>query len=102
MWNRKKNRKGTKIKRQLSLVAIVSLIVMAATVSWAVESANNTPVSVNIELYAKSGIWYDTLNILSEARLAQPEKISLKKEWADLLQQVELEHLAQETLTEQL
>ncbi|WP_413281941.1 DUF928 domain-containing protein, partial [Floridanema evergladense] len=50
MRNRKKNRKGTRIKHQLSLVALASLIVMAATVSWALEPVNNnTPVSVNIE-----------------------------------------------------
>ncbi|XWK89383.1 MAG: DUF928 domain-containing protein [Phormidium sp.] len=53
-------------------------------------------------LYAKSGIWYDTLNILNQARLTQPENLLLKKEWADLLKQVGLEHLAQESLTEQL
>ncbi len=53
-------------------------------------------------LYGKSGIWYDMLNVLVSARLAQPENATLTKEWADLLQQVGLEYLAREPLAQQL
>jgi hypothetical protein len=53
-------------------------------------------------LYGKSGIWYDTLDLLSSAHQKAPENSSLLKEWADLLNQVGLTYLTQEPLTQQL
>ncbi|MBD2182374.1 DUF928 domain-containing protein [Aerosakkonema funiforme] len=53
-------------------------------------------------LYGKSGIWYDTLTILSSARLARPEDATVRQEWVELLEQVGLKDLSQQPLTEQL
>ncbi|MCL1470677.1 DUF928 domain-containing protein [Argonema antarcticum] len=60
-----------------------------------------TPIELAV-LYGKSGIWYDTLSILSSARLARPEDANFRQEWADLLEQVGLKDLAQQPLTQQL
>jgi hypothetical protein len=53
-------------------------------------------------LYAKEGIWYDTLQVLSEAKLAQPDDATLAAEWKDLLEQVELEAIANQPIFKQL
>ncbi|MGB3691349.1 MAG: DUF928 domain-containing protein [Spirulinaceae cyanobacterium] len=53
-------------------------------------------------LYANAGIWYDTLSLIASAKLEQPNNSSLQNEWQDLLQQVDLEAVATQPLTEQL
>ena len=67
---------------------------------------NEQDLSLNpIELateYAKQGIWYDTLNILVAAKLAQPNDSTLVSEWKELLEQVELDAIASQPIAEQL
>ncbi|HIK26610.1 MAG: DUF928 domain-containing protein [Oscillatoriaceae bacterium SKW80] len=53
-------------------------------------------------LYASSGIWYDTLTLLSAAKSAEPENVTLANEWKKLLQQVGLEAIATQPIVEQL
>ncbi|MGD2181785.1 DUF928 domain-containing protein [Lusitaniella coriacea] len=53
-------------------------------------------------VYAESGIWYDTLEILASARQVQAENTSLGTEWTDLLKQVGLEAVADRPLVEEL
>ena len=52
--------------------------------------------------YGKAGIWYDTLKILATAQRTQPNNATLAKEWKELLEQVELNAIATQPLTEQL
>ncbi len=52
--------------------------------------------------YARQGIWYDTLNILVAAKLAQPDDTTLVSEWKELLEQVELDAIASQPIAEQL
>ena len=49
-------------------------------------------------VYAAAGIWYDALSILAQVHRLQPEDPQLKKDWADLLQSVNLEKIATEPL----
>lgn len=60
-----------------------------------------TPIQL-AALYAKKGIWYDTLQVLSAAKLAQPDDATLAGEWQDLLAQVGLSAIAREPIVEQL
>lgn len=53
-------------------------------------------------LYASSGIWYDTLAVLSTAKLAEPENTTLANEWKELLEQVGLGAIATQPIVEQL
>ncbi|MGK7903328.1 MAG: DUF928 domain-containing protein [Hormoscilla sp.] len=52
-------------------------------------------------LYGKLGVWYETLEVLASARLAQPGNATLVKEWEDLLKQVGLEAVASQPIAEQ-
>ncbi|NET56111.1 MAG: DUF928 domain-containing protein [Symploca sp. SIO2E6] len=52
--------------------------------------------------YAKQGVWYDTLNILVTAQLAQPHDATLVDEWQELLEQVGLDAIASQPISEQL
>ncbi|MGB3513790.1 MAG: DUF928 domain-containing protein [Microcoleaceae cyanobacterium] len=63
--------------------------------------ANSDPIA-KATLYAGSGIWYDTLDILMSAKQAQPNNTALAKEWRDLLEQVGLKNIADYSLVEQL
>jgi hypothetical protein len=65
------------------------------------EQSSLNPIEL-ATLYAKEGIWYDTLQVLSAAKLAQPDDATLASEWKDLLEQVELEAIASEPINEQL
>lgn len=47
-----------------------------------------------VDLYAKSGIWYDALAILAKLRLVQPIDPALKAMWINLLKSSGLESLA--------
>ena len=53
-------------------------------------------------LYAGQGIWYDTLKILASAKLTQPSNSMLVTEWQDLLENVGLEAIAVQPISEQL
>ncbi|MBP0006570.1 MAG: DUF928 domain-containing protein [Cyanobacteria bacterium SBC] len=50
--------------------------------------------------YAASGIWYDTLDVLISARRSQPNNDTLHAEWQELLQQVGLEAIASEPISQ--
>ncbi|MEC4983886.1 MAG: DUF928 domain-containing protein [Oscillatoria sp. PMC 1076.18] len=63
------------------------------------ENAATNPVA-QATAYAESGIWYDTLAVLAAAQKAQPENSVLVSEWRDLLQQVGLEEIATQPLSE--
>ena len=65
------------------------------------ELSSSNPIEL-ATLYAKEGIWYDTLQVLSAAKLAQPDDSTLASEWKDLLEQVKLEAIANEQILEQL
>ncbi|HAX75429.1 MAG TPA: hypothetical protein DCY88_06280, partial [Cyanobacteria bacterium UBA11372] len=51
---------------------------------------------------AKAGIWYDTLRVLAAAKRLEPNNTTLVKEWQELLEQVGLNAIAKEPLSEQL
>ncbi|MDY6782989.1 MAG: DUF928 domain-containing protein [Cyanobacteriota bacterium] len=53
-------------------------------------------------LYAREGIWYDTLALLVSARHAQPDNETIARTWQDLLGQVGLDAIARWPLAEQL
>lgn len=65
------------------------------------ESAASTPLE-RAALYAKEGIWYDTLSILANEQQAQPDNAALAKEWKALLAQVGLETFADRAIAERL
>ncbi len=66
-------------------------------------AANENLSSVEkASVYAQSGIWYDTLELIAQAKLEQPNNPSLKSQWQGLLKQVDLEAVATQPLTEQL
>ncbi len=57
----------------------------------------DSPVKLATE-YGKIGVWYDTLKVLAEAKLAEPDNETYTMEWHDLLEQVDLEQLSDEPL----
>ena len=65
------------------------------------QNSSLSPIELATE-YAQQGIWYDTLNILVAAKLAQPNDATLVSEWQELLEQVELDAIATQPIAEQL
>ena len=65
------------------------------------ETSSSTPVEI-ATAYAGQGIWYDTLNVLVSAKRAQPRNATLATEWQDLLENVGLEEIATQPISEQL
>lgn len=59
--------------------------------------AVNTPLE-RAELYAKAGLWYETLAELAQLRQIQPQNPETLAEWQELLDSVGLGHLAEEPL----
>jgi hypothetical protein len=49
-------------------------------------------------LYAKAGIWYDTIAILAGLRCSQPNNLAVAVEWEGLLRSVGLDDIAREPL----
>ena len=69
-----------------------------------VEATGNSassPLEQAIAL-AQAGIWYDTLSVLAAAKRSQPDNANLVKEWRELLEQVGLNAIATQPLSEQL
>lgn len=64
-------------------------------------AANSDPIA-QAALYASSGIWYETIDILMSAKTAQPNNTVLAKEWRELLEQVGLKNIADYSMVEQL
>ncbi len=73
--------------------------VEAPTISNNLSKLNAVEVAT---LYAKSGIWYDTIAVLNAAKQAQPNNTTLKSEWRDLLAQVGLDAIANQSVLEPL
>ena len=66
-------------------------------------SANLARVSSSVAItqaaaYASAGIWYDTLEVLSDALQADPNSPVVAQEWADLLEQVGLDIFVDEAV----
>lgn len=53
---------------------------------------------VRIALYAKEGIWHETLTTLAELRRTNPGDTMLAAEWENLLQSVDLKEIAPEPI----
>jgi hypothetical protein len=51
-------------------------------------------------IYAQEGIWHETIALLVQQRLADPDNPQLEREWNQLLQSIGLDHLAQLSLWE--
>ncbi|CAN1209007.1 hypothetical protein TUMEXPCC7403_02205 [Tumidithrix helvetica PCC 7403] len=58
----------------------------------------NVPPLERAALYAKLGIWYDSVKILAEIQQADPNRKQPLPEWVDLLKSVNLERLAMRPL----
>ena len=58
-----------------------------------------TPLA-KIKIYAKYGVWYETLTELAQLRLNEPQNSSLEKTWVELLNSpnIGLERIAQEPI----
>jgi len=65
------------------------------------ESASLTPLEL-AQVYARSGIWYDTLGLVAAAKRSQPDSATFASEWNDLLAQVGLDEIAPQPLAEEL
>jgi len=57
-----------------------------------------SPVGDRPYLYARAGLWHETLASLVELRQAQPNNTSLQADWALLLQMEGLDRIAQELI----
>ncbi|MDY6936326.1 MAG: DUF928 domain-containing protein [Cyanobacteriota bacterium] len=55
------------------------------------------PIETAIEL-AESGIWYDTLSLVAQAKQNQPQNATYASEWHDLLEQVGLQSVASRSI----
>jgi Domain of Unknown Function (DUF928) len=67
-------------------------------VETTVNAQQLSPVELATE-YAKEGIWYDTLKVLSDAKLANPSDTNVATEWQELLEQVGLDAIAFQPLS---
>ncbi|MBD2197673.1 MULTISPECIES: DUF928 domain-containing protein [Calothrix] len=81
-----------------SLTGIVKRVEPSSALTRDLNSAN-TPIE-RIKIYAKHSIWLNTLTEIANLRFNEPENISIKQIWVDLLsqQQVGLEKIAQEPI----
>ncbi|MBL1174127.1 DUF928 domain-containing protein [Pantanalinema sp. GBBB05] len=52
------------------------------------------PPAQRAALYAQQGIWFDAITTLGQLRQTQPQDPALAKQWADLLDSVQLKDLA--------
>ncbi|MEL7038119.1 MAG: DUF928 domain-containing protein [Cyanobacteria bacterium J06592_8] len=57
----------------------------------------NNQAEQNYLIYAENGIWYDALTNLIQALQANPSNSSLKNDWFDLLESVELQEIVRVT-----
>lgn len=80
---------------------IVSGYVKRVTLSADLDKQlNMAPPLERASLYAKSGIWLDTVRTLAKLRLTQPQNRELIQEWRELLKSVELVKIAEQPLVE--
>ena len=60
--------------------------------------ATTTSLQQKVTLYAKNGIWYDTVATMAQMRLQNLEDTSYKADWDDLLSTIDLSTLASESI----
>jgi hypothetical protein len=77
---------------------IVQRVTADATLTSQLEAAT-TPMQ-RVELYAQSGLWYETLAILAELYRNNPGNDAIATEWQELLRSIGLEHLAHEPIVD--
>ena len=63
--------------------------------------SDNLPLQAQLALYAKSHLWYETLNTLAELRRLNPKDAAVADAWTKLLRSVDLEKIAQEPMVVQ-
>ncbi|NJN72659.1 MAG: DUF928 domain-containing protein [Limnothrix sp. RL_2_0] len=61
------------------------------------DMAETAPIKRAIA-YAEQGLWYDTLKILADALVENPDNGEIHTEWHDLLQQIDLEVLSTQSI----
>lgn len=64
-----------------------------AEATWA-KKLDDATLEQKVVLYAQTGLWYDALHTLAQLRRANPDDPQLAQEWAQLLQSVGLEAIA--------
>ena len=63
-----------------------------------ISKLQNSSITERVIVYQESGLWYDTLQSLAEARRLHPDNSSLVAKWTTLLRSVGLDQIAQEPL----
>jgi hypothetical protein len=63
-----------------------------------VPKLENASMRDRINIYLKEGIWHDAFTTLASLRRENPNDSSLAKEWANMLQQVDLKDIAEEPI----
>lgn len=79
----------------LSVVGEIERIEPSPSVSKQLREASSLEKAV---LYAKAGIWYDTVAILAGLRCSEPNNLAVIVEWEELLRSVGLDDIAREPL----
>ena len=51
-----------------------------------------------VSIYAKNGLWFDTLNSLKNLQQTEPNNKAIASIWSDLLQQVGLNEISQKPI----
>ncbi len=62
------------------------------------QSLATVPPSEAVILYSDAGLWYDALAALATAKQANPDDVSINRQWNELLESVSLGHLISEPL----
>jgi hypothetical protein len=60
---------------------------------------NQASLKGKVNLYADNGFWYDALTTLAALRAAQPQDNSIKQDWKNLLNTIDLGSLADRSLS---
>jgi hypothetical protein len=79
----------------LSVVGEIERIEPSPSVSKQLREASSLEKAA---LYAKAGIWYDTVAILAGLRCSEPNNLTVIVEWEELLRSVGLDDIAREPL----
>jgi hypothetical protein len=61
---------------------------------------NQATPSERVNLYARNGLWFDTLKTLAELRRSRPQDSQLQASWVELLKSVKLEAIANQPLVQ--
>lgn len=83
-----------------SLTGIIERVKVSSELTRDLKAAK-TPIE-RIDVFAKYGIWLNTLTELAQLRIKEPQNPNLKKIWIELLSQPEvaLEKVSQEPIVE--